>query len=248
MGALQFRGVGHIAPQIAWHMPLHRHADFHELILVLRGRLETHICGERWLGKRGDLFYYPAGEPHREQAQGRDPLETFFIAWHGPPMMAGKPCVLFDRQHRIEHQMTWLAEVQPDDPNAPATRLALLTTILSEYQRLAANPAHDLVLEVRRYMRGALAEPLCLEQIAVQVGLSPFHFARRFRTAAGVTPMNYLRKLRVEVAQDLLLRTALPLKEIAAQTGFADVYHFSRVFRQTVGQPPGAFRKDVNAE
>jgi two-component system response regulator YesN len=55
--------------------------------------------------------------------------------------------------------------------------------------------------------------------------------------------MEYLRRLRIELARELLADPSLSIKEVAARTGFTEPNHFSRVFSRIDGVPPTAFRE-----
>ncbi|SBW22949.1 Transcriptional activator [Candidatus Protofrankia californiensis] len=95
---------------------------------------------------------------------------------------------------------------------------------------------------VRDYVHHHLGETISLDDLASAAGLSRFHFARRFRRTAGITPHEFVMRQRVERARTLLLRTNTPLVDIAALCGFADQSHFTREFRKRVGETPGRFR------
>ena len=73
------------------------------------------------------------------------------------------------------------------------------------------------------------------------MGLSTLR--RRFKIATGSTLHQYVMQRRMGRAKELLGQTELPLKAIAAQLGFSDVYFFSSQFRQQVGVAPAAYRK-----
>lgn len=88
-----------------------------------------------------------------------------------------------------------------------------------------------------------LAEPLDLTVMAGAVGMTPCAFARRFRRSFGMAPWAYVMDRRLERAKDLLSRTALPIKAVAAEAGFSDQAHLTRLFSRTHGAPPGAWRK-----
>ena len=96
---------------------------------------------------------------------------------------------------------------------------------------------------VREYVETRLGESIDLAALAGIAALSLYHFARAFKQSAGVTPHHYLVQRRVERAQELLVRTELPLSEIALATGFSDQSHFARHFRQMLGLTPGQFRR-----
>lgn len=74
--------------------------------------------------------------------------------------------------------------------------------------------------------------------------LSPAHFARAFKQETGVTPHTYLMRLRLERAR-ASLATAASLRDVAAECGFADQAHLSRLFKRRFGLTPGELRRRV---
>jgi AraC-like DNA-binding protein len=87
------------------------------------------------------------------------------------------------------------------------------------------------------------AHKICIEQLAAQAGLSPRHFARSFLQATGRTPHDYLLRLRLGRARELMTRPSqtVCLKQIAESCGFYDQTHFGRHFRRVFGTTPAAF-------
>ncbi len=83
---------------------------------------------------------------------------------------------------------------------------------------------------------------LTVPQLARSAGLSPSRFAHLFRRETGVSPIRYLEDVRMEHARTLLLRTDLPIQDIAARVGFADPFYFSTRFRRRFGRCPTAWR------
>jgi len=95
---------------------------------------------------------------------------------------------------------------------------------------------------VRDYIHQHLGESITLDDLASEVGLSRFHFARRFRTTAGSPPHDFVLQQRVARARTLLERTNTPLLGIALACGFADQPHLTREFKKRVGVTPGRYR------
>lgn len=92
-------------------------------------------------------------------------------------------------------------------------------------------------------MRARLREPLNLEQIAKDCGLSLSHFSRAFRCSVGMPPYAWRVRQRVKFAKDLMQCPDKPLAEIAIECGFADQSHFTRVFLKETGASPGNWRR-----
>ena len=91
-------------------------------------------------------------------------------------------------------------------------------------------------------MSARLIDPPSLQELAGEVGLSPFHFARTFRRATGLPPHTWLKQRRLEQARALLSEGCAPLV-VAMQLGFADQSHLSRQFKQAYGIAPGEYRR-----
>jgi AraC family transcriptional regulator len=102
-------------------------------------------------------------------------------------------------------------------------------------------PPHKLQ-KVLSYIEEKLAEPVGVRELASQVHMSPFHFARRFKQAVGTPPHAYITHVRIERAKRLLATTSLPLIEVATRVGYRTQAHFTGVFHRYVGTTPRAYR------
>jgi AraC-like DNA-binding protein len=85
---------------------------------------------------------------------------------------------------------------------------------------------------------------LSLEQIAQVAQLSKTHFCKMFLKYVGATPIDYLRKKRIEEAAQFLKHTNIPVSQIALKTGFDNLNYFGKVFRKMVGITPTEFREE----
>ena len=104
----------------------------------------------------------------------------------------------------------------------------------------------DVLVHLRRARDHAdrnYAEPLDLEQLAAEAGLSKYHFHRLFAATYGRTPAAYLSERRIERAQDLLRATNLTVTEICHAVGFTSLGSFSSTFRRIVGESPREFQR-----
>lgn len=89
-------------------------------------------------------------------------------------------------------------------------------------------------------------EETSLGEAAARAGLSPFHFLRVFSRTPGVTPHQYLLRVRLDRAARLLGETELPVTEVALEAGYADLSNFVRSFGRAAGMSPRAFRRSAN--
>jgi transcriptional regulator GlxA family with amidase domain len=148
---------------------------------------------------------------------------------------------------RILALAEWLAEDRSaHDPGRTARQATLLDALLNEFVRQSKPEPSSELKRVRTHMRENLSAPLMLDELAARAAMSKYHFVRWYKRNTGVTPIRDLRRMRIDAACDLVRGSSEPLKVIAEKTGFCDEYYFSRVFREQMGIPPGAFRRTVS--
>jgi AraC family transcriptional regulator len=105
---------------------------------------------------------------------------------------------------------------------------------------------HRVLRRVLDRMEAEFASDLALSTLAAESGYSRSHFLRIFRADMGCAPHQWLTRLRVERAKEMLGRSSLSLIDIAAACGFSSHSHFSRTFRQTVGVAPDRYRRTLD--
>jgi AraC-like DNA-binding protein len=86
------------------------------------------------------------------------------------------------------------------------------------------------------------AEDLSLGEVAKAVSTSTFYFCKMFKKSTGLNFTNYLSRIRIERAKNLLLNPNLRVSEIAFEVGFQSLTHFNRVFKRIIGQSPTEYR------
>ncbi|MBN2972791.1 helix-turn-helix transcriptional regulator [Roseomonas aeriglobus] len=94
-------------------------------------------------------------------------------------------------------------------------------------------------------VRSEPGAPHTPDTLATAAGMSRATFVRQFARATGKSPMQFVQELRLSEAAGMLRTGALPVKTVAAQTGFASRSHFSRAFRKAYGCDPTSFRQQA---
>ncbi len=95
---------------------------------------------------------------------------------------------------------------------------------------------------VKEKLKAECCSRLTLQELASEAGVHPVHLSRSFRRFAGHGLGEYLRRLRVRQACELMMNPDLSLADIAFATGFADQSHFTRTCHAITGASPGALR------
>lgn len=96
-----------------------------------------------------------------------------------------------------------------------------------------------------RYLDEHVADDICRHELARQAGLSDTRFHYVFKSATGLSPMAYLKNVRMRKAQALLLQSDLQISEVGARVGYSDVFHFSKVFKRAFLKSPTEYRHDI---
>lgn len=128
--------------------------------------------------------------------------------------------------------------------NAGEGHKALETQAPAAYQQLEHRHGAALIAKARSYIDIHYADPdISLSQVAAQVLLSPAYFSVVFGREAGETFIEYLTRVRIRKAIELLRSTSLTSSEIGYQIGYQNPRYFYSIFRKVVGQPPTEFRR-----
>jgi len=109
-----------------------------------------------------------------------------------------------------------------------------------------AGAVSPMVRRAKAYIAGHHADPIGLHELSKAMHVSIFYFCKIFKKATGMTFTDYLGRVRVEKAKNLLLNPHLRIGEIAYAVGFQSLTHFNRVFQELTGESPTTFRKKLN--
>ncbi len=103
--------------------------------------------------------------------------------------------------------------------------------------------APAVLKRVLEFIASHLDQPLLLADLALQAGLSEFHFARMFKHSTGLAPHQYVMQARLQQADRLLRHTIAPLTQIALDCGFSSASHFCNRFKAAYGCSPLQLRQ-----
>ncbi|MBM3884172.1 MAG: helix-turn-helix transcriptional regulator [Verrucomicrobia bacterium] len=142
-----------------------------------------------------------------------------------PPVYAAAQPVWY-RCKALELAVTFLVQPPPE-----------AELFCTRQQRVAG----ERVEQVLFLLKQNLAEPPTLEELGRKIGCSHYYLSRTFSRATGMTIPQYLRKLRMERAAELLRSGEYNVTEAALEVGYSSLSHFSQAFCQTMGCCPGLY-------
>jgi AraC family transcriptional regulator len=235
----------------AFTVPSHAHTRPYFCYVSAGGFREVGVGGS-YVASRGALVFHPAGETHSDEF-GASGGRCFNIEISDDLGLAREPGVVRGRAVRYAAELfremrAWdaaSAVVAEGLARALVARVGFDVEVARE-RRPARRASIDLSRAVER-LRADPCNPPSLATLASDAGLDALAFARSFRKQYGCGVGAFVRAERVEMAKRALAESARTVSAIAAELGFADQAHLTRVFRDATGWTPAAFRRAMVA-
>lgn len=246
---------GHYRRAAGHHMHREHHPD-NLLIYCTDGKAFLNIEGEAHTVTAGDLLLLPAGVRHRYAADPDNPWTIHWVHYAGPLAKTFNEFMGFDattrirpigRQPQLLVDFNGLLSVRKTGFRASglihaSNRLRqLLVAVASNMDEIGQSNQAALDT-IHNFMWENLSQRLTLNELAELAGLSPAHFATRYREQTGTSPIQHFLHLKVERTCQLLDTTSQSFAEISRQMGYDDAYYFSRLFKKVMGQSPNEYR------
>ncbi|HMV43530.1 MAG TPA: AraC family transcriptional regulator, partial [Leptospiraceae bacterium] len=103
--------------------------------------------------------------------------------------------------------------------------------------------AEDIEI-VKSHILSNLGSEISIDTLAFHLSMSKFYFLKEFKKATGITPYQYILKIKLEEAKRFLQETEKSLVEISLELGFSDQSHFTRTFTKQFGITPGVYKSN----
>lgn len=231
-----------------------KHASGDDWLFVgtVNGGGDISAGSYRLKARAGDLFLMPPGWRFKEAAVGSTDWQWVLVRallekpWGLVRILPDTPTIVRPGWPGFE-AMQDIAETLHTRPagfvlEAVGKLLALIAAV-EQALDFAGRPAPSAcVARACELMRGQFHAPPSVPELARHCAVSVSSLAHRFKAETGVTPMEWFRHERMRRARELLLE-GRQVKEVAATCGFANPFHFSRIFRQSQGLPPARFQR-----
>lgn len=254
----------------AWSYPMHQHAAF-ELNLVTAGTQHLVAGGKTIVQEAGDIVLVTAGERHRAAAAGGRSMSYFCLHFDvDEPSFRQRlhrlPSMVFrrDSEHgaslgiAMRHMMALSSD---HDRAGPIASIRVLSALFQVCAALAAAieqptetvPAsrHPFVHELASILEQSVASggdedrmaPVSIARLAERFGYSTTYCNRLFQEAYGMSPRQYLSRIKLTRAKQMLCNPETTMSEIADKLGYRDAAHWSRQFKRWTGQSPSEYRR-----
>ncbi|OYW78257.1 MAG: hypothetical protein B7Z37_00175 [Verrucomicrobia bacterium 12-59-8] len=231
----------------------------HELIFCLKGYGWVQVAGKRHAVGPGALLWVNCHHPHLYGAAKKDPWELYWMRIEGraldriaellqvrsQPVLEGinERAVAQEFERAFQH----MSGTRPSDAALASAAVAAIIGLafhvrLSE-PGLVQPELPSAVSKALERMRLYFHLPMRVIELAQLSGMSESHFSRQFKAAIGTSPIDWLRRERINQAKRRLIESDDPVKEIARQVGYHDQFFFSKDFKKMTKLTPTQFRE-----
>jgi len=252
---LQAIGINHVQEDI------HRvnGYPYHHWIQVKQGRCRLETLTGIELIEPGDGFYLKPNEFHAYASADCQALVVDFVTFDGSavenalasgPLSRSGAYRLDSAQNVLRFiEQAWVLAAD-NHPSTSRRMSVCIYGLLMELSLAASTPrgesledASRRLLPVLDFAHNNLEGNIHVENLATLLEVSPQHLGRIFRARLGVSPSEYVIRLRMTKARELLLNhPELRVNEVSQSVGIQDVNYFCRIFRRREGCSPGKFR------
>ncbi len=225
---------------------------WHDLTWVLGGRATYWVDDRPLEAVAGDFLYLPAGSVRRAETDPQTPMHCLALNfdcldWEGASFPLPFPNLfriadgealrpLYDR-----FQQVWLEQAPAWRMEAQAILLAILHRLIRSICHTPQGRVAEARLErIKATILARYADPLTVAELAAGEGLHPVYFGQFFKEHMGLSVREYLARVRVHKAVELLSTGGYTVAGAAERSGFSDPFHFSRTCRRITGRSPSS--------
>ncbi|WP_407353784.1 helix-turn-helix domain-containing protein [Luteimonas sp. R10] len=232
------------------------------------GEATATIDGKRIVAPTlpGTITLAPRGHEGHWRISGRISVSNIYLSHDrlvgcADRLAEGRAFELLDRVNHHDARLFAIMKLICDEIEQPEHHslvflehaLDLMCFQLLRSHSTLANPALQpqkglaqwQVRRVLAYMREHIGADVALQDLADVVGMSRFHFCSAFRAATGSPPHEYLARMRIKAACELLRGGHLPIKHVALAVGYGTPSAFSAAFHKAMGMTPRQFRREA---
>ncbi len=234
-----------------WH-------SYYEWVEIMDGTADMMVGKKSFSVKSGDIVFIDSGMLHRLTATdecsirgvvvpvlGRDAFVLPDI-FHSPE---DNPVIHNDRYlHTIIDLMTEEYELPDYDYKDEAiyaytNLLNIITGRALQSTEMVKRKENPVLRRAVIYMHENFNRDISVNDVADSVNLSKYYFLHLFKESMGQTPMNYLKKIRLNNAVEMIEKSEYSITDIASKCGFSSVNYFDRVFKEYTNTTPFQYKK-----
>lgn len=262
MEMLYDAGVGRVGsvlcrpPSAEWRIGNLANQTYDILCLAIQGK-SHYTCGKhRFTTSPGSLMFFPRGMEHSAYSDPTNPWSFYTVQFEllpindeardafyaiGPHLKVSNLAQVRGRFRELER--CWVGREPGFMMRVRGIILELLHELVLTHIRQSGRILHaSKINDILSMLQECTGTTYSCDELAQMAELSPSRFRVLFRQMTGYSPTHYQNLIRMYRARDLLLSGGYTVTTAASETGFEDVYYFSRLFKRLIGVSPSYYR------
>jgi AraC-like DNA-binding protein len=224
--------------------------DFHDLTYVYSGHAVYVVNGSEYRLGPGDFIYVPKGSVRQAYTGTEDPMCCYAVNFHLESTIGGFLDLPFPTTFNFgtAAELTGLydgletAWVEKNPGYQMKSRAFFMLILHWAFTRIGCDwtmaPLDDRIDRVREHILANYRRKLDMKSLAELSGLHPVYLGALFKKVNHCTIKEYINRIRINSAENLLSAGGYSVSEAAGQCGFDDIYYFSKVYKKLKGYPP----------
>ena len=229
---------------------------FIDLSYFLSGKAFYKVNGEYYEVNQGDLICIKQGSQRSATTDADNPMETFAINFRLYDIKGNDVELPFPLVSHIgiseellylynELTLVWLKKSPGFEIEARALLLMILHIYLKRfYYNINVQNIDSRIQKTIRYILSNLHKPIKVEELARIAGVTTAYFGTLFKKYTGSSAKEYINKMKISNAENILLSGEFSVKDAAYKCGFEDIFYFSKLFKTIKGYPPSKILLD----
>ncbi|MGI5893608.1 MAG: AraC family transcriptional regulator [Candidatus Merdivicinus sp.] len=240
----------------------------YEFMYITGGSIRVRIGGQEYIANPNHMILFSNLEEH-EGFLLQAPFQRYYatISAEQADRLVNEPVLISLLKNRpvnfchvidvtgMEAEFSEFFDIVITERETPGTfsndlcALSLKKLLISLYRKKREyfpkldNPMHAVIYNIQKYLDENYMQPIRIEELARNFYVDLYYLSHCFKEQTGYSPKQYLMKVRVSRARELLIHSKLPISEVAFRCGFGDVNNFIRSFKSDTGSTPNQYRK-----
>ena len=233
---------------------LRQNIDFNDLTYVYAGKGYYLVDGERIDVYPGCLLSIPSGHWREAYTDPDDLLRLYAMNYNmydfgchpiAPPLPL---CIDIGINKELMYSLDTLGRIwalkEPTYPlMAASTFLSIMSMILMSVKSEKTAYGNARVKMVADYVLSHISSRILTKELVELTSLHPVYLNALVQKHTGYTLRNFINRIKINVAEDIIVHEKIPINEAAARCGYSDIYYFSKTFKRIKGYPPSYIKK-----
>ena len=217
--------------------------DVYDLTFVLEGSAVYYVDNIEYTVKEGQAIFVKQGQFRRAHTEfmrcaafsfitphSFDLTESNIVDWMNDPLV---------KSYITNFNLEWIQKSSEYMLKCTAVFMLIVHRIILLNQKHAENPSAE---KMKRYIAENCTQPLTVSEVSKFMNLNVVYCGALFKKHTGETILEYVNRLRINYAEELIKSGEFSITQIAEQVGYKDVYCFSKAFKRLRGFPPSALK------